>query len=230
MPSIGGVREWIAQIQAAEREAPAVLAGNQHFLSIPWCRDIINDPNWIATTTPSRQAKSNKEDTFFAETLQTSQTIRNCLTLFRRPGVPTSHTTASSDPYLKGTDNNYPIQEVTLLLNLGSGVNGYADICHGGFVSTILDEIMGILITVNLQLKERIIGEAKQISAFTAYLNVTFKRPVPTPGPIMGRCWFERVEGRKTWIVSTVEDGAGGVFARAEGMFLEPKAQWKGRL
>lgn len=229
MPSLGAAMDLAIQIQTAEKESPRVMDENQCFLSVPWCRSIIEDSNWIPTRTPSREVKSNKEDTFFAETLQTSQTIRNCLTLFRRPGVPTSQVSKNPDADFKATATDHPIQEVIILLNLGSGINGYAGVCHGGFVSTILDESMGVLITTNLQLKDRINGW-KQISSFTAYLNIRFERPVPTPGVIMGRCWFERVDRRKTWIQATLEDGAGGVMARGEALFVEPKVKEKGKL
>jgi hypothetical protein len=36
-------------------------------------------------------------------------------------------------------------------MDLGGGLNGYPGICHGGFVATMLDEVCGLLIVLNLE-------------------------------------------------------------------------------
>ena len=36
-------------------------------------------------------------------------------------------------------------------LLVGDGLNGYPQICHGGFVATMLDEVCGILIVLNME-------------------------------------------------------------------------------
>ena len=88
---------------------------------------------------------------------------------------------------------------------VGTELNGHADIMHGGLVGTLLDEVCGAAVAE---------------PSFTAYLNVTYRQPVRTPGVLMGRAWVRKREGRKVWIDGCLEDGVGGVFAEAESLFV----------
>lgn len=97
------------------------------------------------------------------------------------------------------------------MLKLGSGVNGHVDICHGGFVSLLLDEVIG-----SAAESER----PEDKTTMTAYLKVDYKAPVRTPNVVLCRAWVERREGRKIWARGTVEDGQGGVLALGEALFL----------
>ncbi|PBP17650.1 hypothetical protein BUE80_DR011551 [Diplocarpon rosae] len=45
----------------------------------------------------------------------------------------------------------------------------------------------------------------------TAYLNVTYRKPVSTPGAVLVRAWVERVEGRKIFGRGVIEDGDGAM-------------------
>ncbi|KAJ9668112.1 hypothetical protein H2201_001918 [Coniosporium apollinis] len=189
---------------------PRSLTPVSHFTHLPWCRALLSDPTWKTVPTSSRTPKSSTEDSFFAETLQTPSTIRGCLA---------QHTAAdpTSDP---------PIREVRILLDLGDGVNGYPHIAHGGFVATLLDEVVGVLLTVNtgFRPKEGRNNETETgINFFTAYLNIKYLSPLVTPGVVLTRAGVERVEGRKRWFWATIEDGAGKVFASAEALFIEAR-------
>jgi hypothetical protein len=42
-----------------------------------------------------------------------------------------------------GEDPKNPFLEFVTLLDLGSGVNGFAKTAHGGFYGVVLDEVMG---------------------------------------------------------------------------------------
>jgi len=183
---------------------------------IPWCAALLRDPNFTPTVTQSREPKASTEDSFFAETLQSDRTIRSCLSLQRTPSSPSS-TSASDGP---------PISEVRVILELGDGVAGHPHICHGGFVATMLDEAMGVLLTVNVdEVKRRDPNGPGRLTAFTAWLNTKYYKPVPAPGVVLATARFERVEGRKMWITASIEDGEGTVLAGAEAMFIEPKAK-----
>lgn len=50
-------------------------------------------------------------------------------------------------------DEEPEYREVRTIMELGDGLNGHPRICHGGFVATMLDEIFGVLITLNLEKK-----------------------------------------------------------------------------
>jgi hypothetical protein len=67
-------------------------------------------------------------------------------------------------------------------MEIGNGVTGWANVAHRGFVSVIFDEVMGI---VNKQVD-------KKKSIFTAYLNITFKRSIPTPSIILCHTWINK--------------------------------------
>ncbi len=164
-----------------------------------------------------------------SETLNTGQTIRAWLSQARVPREPRSPI----------------ISEVRALLDLGSGVNGHQDVCHGGFVAVVLDEVTGLLLVAN-EMRERerdtqglVVedadgqGEREQEGGagresfrgpvMTASLAVRYERPVPTPGVVVARAVLGRVEGRKRFVTGTVEDGEGKVYARAEGVFVQLK-------
>jgi thioesterase superfamily protein 4 len=48
-------------------------------------------------------------------------------------------------------ENEMVYQNIVIVMELGDGLNGYPSICHGGFVATMLDEICGVLIVLNLE-------------------------------------------------------------------------------
>ncbi|KAI8936912.1 hypothetical protein NX059_006144 [Plenodomus lindquistii] len=179
----------------------------------PWAASLINDPKWTAAETPSRIAKPTGEDSFFAETLSTDRTMRACLTL--RP--------------TQAINDDWPYREIVTLVEIGEGLNGWPRIIHGGMAATLLDEVSGVLLQLNTAAQvERLkhlhpSGSHVQPGYFTAYLNTSYRLPVPTPGVVLCTAKFERIEGRKVWLRSTIEDGAGTVFTVGEAMFIEMK-------
>lgn len=106
-----------------------------HILSIPWAKALIEDPKWKRAITPSRLPKSTGEDEFFARTLATDRTLRAFQTL-----VP------SEEVHGKLVYN-----EVAAIITLGTGLDGYPRVCHGGMAATLLDEICGILVMLSNQ-------------------------------------------------------------------------------
>ncbi|MCJ1304953.1 hypothetical protein MMC08_007766 [Hypocenomyce scalaris] len=178
-----------------------------HFQSIPWCAKLLADPRFTAAPTGSRSPKRSTEDSFFAETLQTDKTVRACLSLYCIPSPPSCDSAPSPR-----------IQEVRTLISLGSGVNGYPRIAHGGFVATLLDEGMGILMEAN---KDKGSGRDNGNAIVTAFLNVKYRRPVPTPGIVLVTAKYTKVMPRKQFMRASVEDGEGTVYAEAEALFVE---------
>ena len=181
------------------------------FQSIPWCAKLLADPDFSIAPTRSRSPKASTEDSFFAETLQTDKTIRACLSLFSKASSKTS-SEASSETSSK--DSSPKIQQVHTLISLGTGINGYPNIAHGGFVATLLDQAMGILMEENMYN-----GSGKHV--VTAYLNIKYSRPVLTPGVVLVTAAYTKVEPRKQFMRATMEDGEGTVYAKAEALFVE---------
>lgn len=67
--------------------------------------------------------------------------------------------------------------------------------------------------------------KGNQGMAFTAYLNVKFKKPLYTPQVVMVRGQVKKVEGRKLFVKGSCEDMYGVPFAEADGLWVlvEPK-------
>jgi thioesterase superfamily protein 4 len=64
-------------------------------------------------------------------------------------------------------------EEVRMIVELGDGLNGFPKVAHGGFVATMLDEVMGVLITTNMYARaerKRKLGWERDdaLGAFTA--------------------------------------------------------------
>lgn len=56
--------------------------------------------------------------------------------------------------------------------------------------------------------------------AFTAYLNVKFKKPLRTPQVVVVRGQVKKVEGRKLYVKGRCEDKDGMTFAEADGLWV----------
>lgn len=178
-----------------------------YFRSIPWCRKLLDDPDFQTTTTFSRQYKESTEDSLLAETLKTDNTVRAVLSLCRHP----------RDISPEGAEKKaLRIDEVRTIVSLGSGMNGHSHILHGGIVATLLDEVMGILLTSNKDPANASI----QGETFTAYLHVNYLKPVDTPQTVLVTARFRELKGRKHFIESTIEDGDGAVLAKGEALWV----------
>ena len=190
----------------------------QHFERIPWCKTLISDPTFTTTRTAARKFKPSTEDSLFSETLKTATTIPACLTLYKKaPGGLASDAVSQSGGTGgdgTGTGTNGYIDEVKTLYQLEDGMNGHPHMCHGGIISTIIDDVMGELLTLN-----RISGALRQATV-TASLNVRYLKPVRTPGVVVVTARLREVRERKFYIESDVGDGEGVVLAEAEGLWI----------
>lgn len=90
-------------------------------------------------------------------------------------------------------------------------MQGSLDITHGGFVSLLLDEVMGKSLS------------AKGIKAPTAQLNVSFRKPMRMGVQYELRAWIESQQGRKLFVKGEVRlaDDTSVVIAEANALFLE---------
>jgi acyl-coenzyme A thioesterase PaaI-like protein len=171
-----------------------------HFESIPWCSEIINHPDFIITPTFSRQAKPDTEDSLTAETLKRKDAISACLTVYKRPP--------------RGT---VWIDEVRSLMELGTGMNGGPFMLHGGIVATLMDDVVGTLMTVN-QDKEFM---PLSSSTVTAYMNIQYLQPIATPQTVLVVAKSRKVKGRKFYVDSEIKDDEGTVLAKAESLWVQ---------
>ncbi|KAJ2996254.1 hypothetical protein NUW58_g1027 [Xylaria curta] len=181
-------------------DANAVGSSDEaHFAAIPWCTRHLQGNRVIARTPSNRTLKSTNEDALFADTLNSEKGISRMLQVHEEPLSPSE-----------------PVNEVKVFLTLGRGLDGYPNVCHGGLVATILDEVVGMLTVINRGRRNMPSG-----TLLTAYLNTRFIKPVPTAATILARAWYTKVEGRKSFMQGTIEDENGDILARADVLYVE---------
>lgn len=78
---------------------------------------------------------------------------------------------------------------------------------------------MGVFLTLN----ERLENASVRSQFVTAYLNVTYAKPVPTPATIMVTAKIKEIKGRKHFFEATISDGDGLVLAKGESLYIEIK-------
>jgi acyl-coenzyme A thioesterase PaaI-like protein len=178
-----------------------------HFAAIPWCAEFMADPAFYITPTLSREPKASTEDSLFAETLRSAETITAALTLSK---YPTSEVPRR-------------IEEVRTFFSLGKGMNGYPHVCHGGMVATMLDETMGLLLSSNKDLE----NAAIRAETVTVQLNVQYLKPVATPQTVVVTAVLREIKGRKHYIDGTIMDESGEALAKAETLWMTLKSSEK---
>lgn len=171
--------------------SPEIIA---QFKDTPWALKLFSDPTLHSLINESRVIKSRTTaDTFVSQTLATHDTIRAWQSFYKNALAPGKS------------------EEVWSLLSLGSGVNGHVDTSHGGFISLLHDEALG-LAAENSRPKDK--------TTMTAYLKVDYKKPMNTPGVVLCRAWVEKKEGKKLLVKGTIQDGEGTVLSTSEGLFI----------
>ena len=170
-----------------------------HFKAIPWCSAHFSDPAFHIVNISRTITKPGHADSLICATWNTAETIPEVLSLFRPPDTTTG---------LRG--------ELRKFHTFGTGLNGHANLLHGGVIATMLDTVMGNC--VNLEALEG-------TPYFTVALNITYKKTITAPGTILGRSWIIKKDGRKMWVHGVLESSGGQVCASAEGMWLMQKAK-----
>lgn len=179
--------------------APVPESTLKHFQSIPWCSSHLSDPAFSLVSMSRTLTQPGNGHSLMAETWNTDKTIRELVSLYRPPDSKTGQT-----------------GEVRRFYTFGEGMNAHPNLLHGGVIATILDSTMGNVIGQQM---------SPHPATFTVALNVSYKKPVTTPGTIMARSWITKAEGRKVWVHGVIEGGDGEVHATAEGMWLRAKAK-----
>ncbi|KAL2754478.1 hypothetical protein ACRALDRAFT_1063304 [Sodiomyces alcalophilus JCM 7366] len=207
-----------------------------HFKSIPWCAAHLQDnADTLIDVAPGRLSGRNLEDYLFSRTFNTKDTIPAFLAIFDLPPpTPSSSPSSSrnstsppqpppSEPSTEPPETTLPatpapaplIRSVKVLVSVGGSLAGFPSTAHGGIVATILDEVTGMFFPIN---KAR--GALPNRPFMTASLLTTFVRPVPAPGTFLCRARIDRVDGRKVFVVGSLEDETGTVLAKADALFV----------
>jgi len=193
------------------------------------------------TSRDNNPADSPKvSNSLFAKTLFTDDAVRAFLSLYR-PGRGRSagiaDAEAASDALLgadKVTPDNHVASnrpdgrngekldsqaaldepEALILVSLGNGIDGATHRLHGGVTATLLDQVMGALISFT-----------HDNTSATAELNVKYKKVITTPCVVLCRARIVREAGRWIETVGSVEDGEGLVFAEGRGSFVKSRVE-----
>jgi acyl-coenzyme A thioesterase PaaI-like protein len=171
------------------------------FEIIPWCAELLEGPDIVIDT---REFQPSADNGLFAKTLKTPNAIGAFLSFYKQERM------------------SKRIDEIHAFLSLRDGVNGYPGIAHGGFVASIIDEVMGLLTSVNKARKSMPEG-----GIVTAYLNVKYQKPVATPQTVLVSARFREVDGRKYFIEGIVKDSLGTILTTAEALWIQPQLSGK---
>ncbi|TVY52600.1 Verlamelin biosynthesis protein B, partial [Lachnellula cervina] len=190
---------------------PSPLA---HFHSIPWCHALLTHRSILHTAIPDRTPIASTESSLVRETLNTSRTVKACVTFLRHvkpagAGTGSKKAAIEREMQARGEGKENPFLEYGALVDLGEGVNGYAGTAHGGFFGVVLDEVMGT--AANAQAKH---------GALTAALTVRFKKPLYTPSVVVVGGRVVEKKGRKLSVKGSFADSEGNVLAEADGVWV----------
>lgn len=206
------------------------------FTSLEWCQDLLSDP--AITHISKRQMLDERDDvsnTLFKKTLFNDQAIRAYLSMYkagkmdgedseeevftgnvaegalRSKKTQAARTLASilakEEHVWSATDSDTP--ESYLLISIGRDVDGGARRLHGGVTATLLDQVMGYMVS-----------HMYDNTCATADLNVKYKLAVTTPCVLLCRAKVVRQKGRWVETRGWIEDGQGKVFAEGKGAFV----------
>ena len=200
----------------------------EHFKTIPWCAELISAPELKEFTPTCRQPHSDapvaSRDQLFRKTLNHDEAIPNCIGFYQDPTkLSAAVTTPHDSPTLY-------IKSATLLFDLKDGVKGYNGSAHGGLISSMIDEAMGSLISINYLTQAALESKGRHLPpgtldlnstrVFTAGMNVRFQKPVPVPGAVAITARLARIEGRKIAFDVRVTGEGSVEFARCDGLWL----------
>jgi Uncharacterized protein, possibly involved in aromatic compounds catabolism len=94
-----------------------------------------------------------------------------------------------------------------------SGLQGHLGIVHGGFLSTLLDNLCGCLSFLVTDFNP----------AVTAYLNMNFKKPVYIGKEYIAVIEVDRIEGKKIFFKGTIKDKDNTVHCTSDSLFIKVK-------
>ncbi|KAK3721451.1 hypothetical protein LTR37_003006 [Vermiconidia calcicola] len=175
-----------------------------HFSAIQWIRATLDDRDFHIVSMSRTITHSGRGHTLMAKTWNTGDTIKELLSLVRR----------SPSSTLPQSENKRT--EVRRFYTLGGDLNAHPGLLHGGVISCILDSSLGAAVGAT--------HPHTASSFFTVQLNVTYKKPVRTPGTVMVQSWVTKAEGggRKVWAKGIIAS-EGVVHAEAEGLWVRTK-------
>jgi acyl-coenzyme A thioesterase PaaI-like protein len=221
-------------------QVPNKVEHLEDFTTHEWCNALLSDPS--VTLISKRRIPDMRKgvsNTFFTRTLFTDEAMRAFLSLYKpgkghrrapgagvftgsphapihQPPVPSNaevealRQSAKMEKTFDVDDPDTP--EAILLVSLGTEVDGGTNRLHGGVTATLLDQVMGTLISY-----------VYQYTCATSDLQVKYRKAVDTPCVLLCRAKLVKEKGRWIETRAWLEDGKGTVFAEGFGAFVMAK-------
>lgn len=175
------------------------LDDKAHFRNMAWCKAVVEDTAFESAN--PRFQKHVGHDPFWFEILCKGNALRAHCLLYRKPQ----------------TNIADEVMETKELIDFSGEVTGQNGICHGGFLATLVDEAAGAFLRVYLLDNSR--------DPRTAFLNITYKKVVPSPGVVMITTKFLSKQGRKMRLQVTFTDSSGDTCLVAEILYITRKME-----
>ncbi|KAJ5371479.1 uncharacterized protein N7496_007571 [Penicillium cataractarum] len=194
----------------------SVLAANlDYFGSLPCFQRYYQRSNLYHAAHFMSQCKDLRatSNSFFNETIKSPSTIAHAVALFHQDVHTTHPDTVASDRII-GTSINRDDPAFLLFVHVGSGLNGFSGMVHGGVLASLIDESLSICVE-----KYRAILSKERHALFTGNLNISYHVPVQSPGVVYIRTWLRRREGRK-WFLDAE------LLNKDEQMCVSAKSLW----
>jgi acyl-coenzyme A thioesterase PaaI-like protein len=195
---------WLSQPERLAEAYRLEARDRDYFSSIAWTAKLMEDPDFTNLPLGFRVPNPDTDQgSFLAETLNTHGTIRHLLVFHRNLTAP-----------------NTPVVEMRWLIDLGTKLNGWPRVLHGGMQSFLLDEIMAWMLACGRDVPGASLFAP---STVTAELKVRFIRAAQTPGVLIAEARVTKQEGRKVWTEAKLKNQQGVVVATGEGLFIGVK-------
>ncbi|KAL0943242.1 set domain-containing protein 5 [Colletotrichum truncatum] len=193
-----------------------------HFKSIPWCAELLSEPDLLIRPLISRTgSRKTRAFEFIGVTLNSEATVPFLLAFLHPPTSQAEAAEKNHDLPLEER-NKLPLEErfatkLYCLVTLGHGLTSFREgLCHGGAVASLFDECNGALGIVN-----KMFGLMEPKMHVTQSMNVTYLRPVPTQTTVLITSTLTRVEGTRRFVVQgEMADENGTVLVKSEVVYV----------
>ncbi|CAG8447389.1 5017_t:CDS:2 [Diversispora eburnea] len=103
--------------------------------------------------------------------------------------------------------------ELVTILHVGEDMCGHSGIVHGGYLSTIMDELLARTVFPSLPEK----------NGATAYLHVNFRKPCKTDQILIGRAKVTKIERKKGFVKGSLETLDNEILVDGDALFISVK-------
>lgn len=212
------IDKWTNYVELL-REVPPDKESLAFFSSLPSTSAYIHNlANLQSVPFSSNFVKKDTMDTLWSQTLRAPDTIKHAIMLIRKDIMSLEYRMPD-----KPTDDDNGSDwapDVALLVQLGSQVNGFHNIVHGGILAALLDECLGSAVeTIRCCL-----SGSKNMTLinplYTANLTLNYRRPAESPGVLIVEARMQQRQGRKWLLQGRVRGEDGRVRVDATSLWI----------